>query len=104
MAYLRNKGNAGVQFKEVYQGIERDSMAYKLMNSMGWQEGEGLVRTHTHTHTHSTEDSNNYQTIYLRMMHVCMIAHLIRLEADFLTLPLQGFQLRGLPANAFATL
>lgn len=45
MAYLRNEGSTGVQFKEVYQGIERDSMAYKLMSSMGWQEGEGLVRT-----------------------------------------------------------
>lgn len=46
MAYLRSEGQTGVQFKEVYQGIERDSMAYKLMSSMGWQEGDGLVRTH----------------------------------------------------------
>lgn len=47
MAYLRGEGQAGVQFKEVYQGIERDSMAYRLMSSMGWQEGQGLVCTCT---------------------------------------------------------
>jgi len=27
----------------MYQGIEKDSMAYKLLASMGWKEGEGLV-------------------------------------------------------------
>ena len=49
MAYLRTEGQTGVQFKEVYQGIERDSMAYRLMSSMGWQEGEGLVCTNAPT-------------------------------------------------------
>lgn len=32
-----------VTFRDMYQGIEKDSMAYKLLASMGWKEGEGLV-------------------------------------------------------------
>lgn len=31
-------------FRDMYQGIEKGSMAYKLLSSMGWKEGEGLVR------------------------------------------------------------
>jgi len=27
-----------------YQGVDKKSTAYKLLSSMGWQEGEGLVR------------------------------------------------------------
>lgn len=27
-----------------YQGIDRESYAYKMLASMGWQEGDGLVR------------------------------------------------------------
>ena len=26
-----------------YQGVDKTSTAYKLLSSMGWQEGEGLV-------------------------------------------------------------
>ncbi len=29
---------------QLYNGIEKGSLAYKLMSSMGWREGEGLVR------------------------------------------------------------
>ena len=28
----------------VFQGIDRSSSAYKMLASMGWQEGDGLVR------------------------------------------------------------
>jgi hypothetical protein len=28
----------------LYQGVHKDSAGYKLLKSMGWQEGEGLVR------------------------------------------------------------
>lgn len=31
------------RFRDMYQGIEKDSTAYKLLASMGWKEGEGLV-------------------------------------------------------------
>eukprot|EP00892_Ulva_mutabilis_P012818 jgi/Ulvmu1/9909/UM057_0067.1 len=30
------------RFRDMYQGIEKGSMAYKMMSSMGWKEGEGL--------------------------------------------------------------
>jgi G-patch domain len=30
--------------RDVYQGIEKSSAAYKMLASMGWQEGDGLVR------------------------------------------------------------
>ena len=29
--------------KELYNGIDKDSKAFRLMSSMGWREGEGLV-------------------------------------------------------------
>jgi G-patch domain len=46
MAFLASGDGTGVRFKDVYQGIERDSMAYRLLASMGWREGDGLVRDH----------------------------------------------------------
>lgn len=38
----RNIAN-DARFRDMYQGIEKGSMAYKMMSSMGWKEGEGLV-------------------------------------------------------------
>jgi hypothetical protein len=31
----------------LFNGVDKDSTAYKLLASMGWREGEGLVRDWT---------------------------------------------------------
>ncbi len=28
----------------LFQGVDKASVSYKLLSSMGWKEGEGLVR------------------------------------------------------------
>lgn len=41
-------GMSDTRFRDMYQGIEKDSLAYKMMSSMGWKEGEGLVSVWLH--------------------------------------------------------
>ena len=33
----------GIKLGDVFQGVEKVSMGYKLLAAMGWSEGEGLV-------------------------------------------------------------
>lgn len=45
---------AASQHAQLFQGVDKRSTAFKLLNSMGWKEGEGLVgggligRVHIH--------------------------------------------------------
>ena len=36
--------NGAAKQNELYQGVHKASTAYKLLASMGWKEGQGLVR------------------------------------------------------------
>jgi G-patch domain len=41
---------AAADIRDVYQGVERDSAGYKMLSSMGWSEGDGLVRVSPGAH------------------------------------------------------
>jgi G-patch domain len=34
---------SATEFRNVYQGVERESMGYRMLASMGWNEGDGLA-------------------------------------------------------------